>query len=94
MRMDIKNALAKAIRDTRKAKGLTQEDFSDVSSRTYLSSIERGIKNPTFEMINILAKRLGVHPLSLLTMAYLIENNDKSPDQLLDAVKNEVKGFS
>lgn len=55
----------------RKSRGLTQEDFSSVSSRTYLSSLERGIKAPTITKIEQLASVIGVHPLSLLALAYL-----------------------
>lgn len=55
----------------RKSRGLTQEDFSIVSSRTYLSSLERGIKSPTISKLEELASVIGIHPLSLLALAYL-----------------------
>ena len=55
----------------RKSRGLTQEDFSIVSSRTYLSSLERGMKSPTISKLEELASVIGIHPLSLLTLAYL-----------------------
>lgn len=55
----------------RKSRELTQEDFSVVSSRTYLSSLERGIKAPTITKIDELATVIGVHPLSLIAYAYL-----------------------
>lgn len=54
----------------RKSRGLTQEDFSIVSSRTYLSSLERGMKSPTISKLEELASVIGVHPLSLLALAY------------------------
>lgn len=59
------------LQKARKSRGLTQEDFSVVSSRTYLSSLERGIKSPTIMKLEELASVIGVHPLSLLTLAYL-----------------------
>ena len=69
-----------ALRKARKSRGLTQEDFSVVSSRTYLSSLERGIKSPTISKVEELASVIGVHPLSLLALAYLptqpAERND------------------
>ena len=34
-----KNSLAAAIRTVRKARGLSQEAFSNVSSRTYMSTL-------------------------------------------------------
>jgi len=55
----------------RKMRGLTQEDFSEVSSRTYLSSLERGMKSPTITKLEEIASVIGVHPLSLLALAYL-----------------------
>lgn len=39
-----------------KARGLSQEAFSDVSSRTYLSSLERGLKSPTLNKIEELCE--------------------------------------
>ena len=62
------------LQKARKSRGLTQEDFSVVSSRTYLSSLERGIKAPTITKIDEIAAVLGVHPLSLLAFAYLSED--------------------
>ena len=40
-------SLAKALKTVRKARGLSQEAFSDVSSRTYMISLERDLKSPT-----------------------------------------------
>ncbi|MGE0013429.1 MAG: helix-turn-helix domain-containing protein, partial [Azoarcus sp.] len=45
--MAIKPTLGSALQTARKARGLSQEAFSDVSSRTYLSTLERGLKSPT-----------------------------------------------
>jgi transcriptional regulator with XRE-family HTH domain len=59
------------LQKARKSRDLTQEDFSVVSSRTYLSSLERGIKAPTITKIDEIASVIGIHPLSLLAYAYL-----------------------
>jgi transcriptional regulator with XRE-family HTH domain len=42
--------------------GLSQEAFADKCGldRTYVSGIERGVRNPTLEVINILGTGLGV----------------------------------
>ncbi|MGU3525148.1 helix-turn-helix domain-containing protein [Enterobacteriaceae bacterium C23F] len=42
--------------------GLSQEAFADRCGldRTYVSGIERGVRNPTLEVINVLANGLGV----------------------------------
>lgn len=60
--MELKDAFGLALRQFRKSKELTQEDFSQISSRTYLSSLERGLKSPTLDKIDELSKLIGVHP--------------------------------
>lgn len=91
--MDIRQAFAFALRKARKARGLTQEDFSIVSSRTYLSTLERGIKSPTLDKVQELAGTLKVHPLTLLALAYsYIEGEQGLPD-LLDKIKQEIMGL-
>ena len=40
--MNLKQGFARALKQARKQKGLSQESFSDVSSRTYVSTLERG----------------------------------------------------
>ncbi|WP_019575447.1 helix-turn-helix domain-containing protein [Curvibacter lanceolatus] len=66
----IHNKLPAALKAARAARGLTQEDFGLVSSRTYLSVLERGIQSPTLAKLELLAQTLKIHPLTLLTMAY------------------------
>lgn len=84
--MHIRERFGLGLQYARKHLGLTQEDFSEVSSRTYLSSLERGLKSPTIDKLEQLASVLGVHPLSLLAMAYLADDeNDRQAlvDQVL-----------
>jgi transcriptional regulator with XRE-family HTH domain len=61
---------AQALKHIRKAKGVSQEAFALTSSRTYVSTLERGLKSPTLSKIDELADVLGVHPLTLLMAAY------------------------
>ncbi|MCD9026619.1 helix-turn-helix domain-containing protein [Luteimonas sp. BDR2-5] len=68
--MKPKSSLPAALKTIRKARGLSQEAFSDVSSRTYMSSLERGLKSPTLSKLEELCEVMGVHPLTLLTLAY------------------------
>lgn len=88
--MDIKEAFAAALKRARTAKRLTQEDFSNVSSRTYVSTLERGLKNPTLDKIEDLASVMRLHPLTLITLAYMIERNDIDSAELLSLVINEL----
>ncbi|WP_180126877.1 helix-turn-helix domain-containing protein [Rhodoferax sp. BLA1] len=84
------NNIAMAIKTARRTKGMSQEDFSLVSSRTYLSTLERGLKSPTLNKLDELATALGIHPLTLLTMAYLNNNLPASIAALLSKVEAEL----
>lgn len=88
--MDIKEAFAKALKQARISKQLTQEDFSNVSSRTYISSLERGLKNPTLDKINDLASVIGIHPLTLISLAYMADDNKLNTIDLFKLVTNEI----
>ncbi|EKN3879642.1 TPA: helix-turn-helix transcriptional regulator [Yersinia enterocolitica] len=88
--MAVKHSLAMAIRTVRKARGLSQEAFSDVSSRTYMSSLERDLKSPTMHKLTELCEVMDVHPLTLLTLAYAGDSTRKT-DQLLAQVRQELE---
>lgn len=83
-------SLPAALRIIRKARGLSQEAFSDVSSRTYLSSLERGLKSPTLNKLEELCEVMGVHPLTLLTLAYGRGDVGRA-DRLFVQVKRELE---
>lgn len=84
-----KPSLPDALRRIRKARGLSQEAFSDVSSRTYLSSLERDLKSPTLNKLTELCAVMRVHPLTLLTLAYA-GRDPLNADQLLAQVQREL----
>ena len=65
---DWPHAFGKAMRDLRNAKGISQEKFGfEVGlDRTYISGIERGIRNPSLKNIVKIAQALGVRPSELL----------------------------
>lgn len=86
--MTQKSSLATALRTIRKARGLSQEAFSDVSSRTYLSSLERGLKSPTLNKVAELCAVMEVHPLTLLTLSYAADA--KAIDRLSARVRDEL----
>lgn len=91
--MTAKNSFAAALKTVRKARGLSQEAFSDVSSRTYMSSLERSLKSPTLNKVAELCEVMEVHPLTLLTLAYAGDSERKA-DQLLEQVKRELEEIS
>ncbi|HBP6726055.1 helix-turn-helix domain-containing protein [Pseudomonas aeruginosa] len=71
--MEVKDAFGAALRLVRRKRGLTQEDFSLVSSRTFVSMLERGATAPTIEKIEDLCSVLAVHPTTLFAITYLIK---------------------
>ena len=87
--MAAKHTLSEALKTIRKARGLSQEDFSDVSSRTYMSTLERDLKSPTLNKLAELCNVMEVHPLTLLTLAYA--GNNSKADQLLVQVRQELE---
>lgn len=91
--MNIKKSLGLAIQTSRKVKKITQEDFSEISSRTYISTLERGLYSPTVEKVDAIAKVIGIHPLTLLTLSYLINSNESDPTKVLNQVKVELSQF-
>lgn len=88
-----KPSLAAALRAVRQARGLSQEAFSDVSSRTYMSSLERGLKSPTLNKLTELCEVMEIHPLTLLTLAY-VGDSPHEADRLLALVRQELDMLS
>lgn len=64
-------ALGDAIRRTRLAGGISQEDLAHRSGldRSYMSSIERGMQNPGIVLVMQIAQALGVTGAELLGVA-------------------------
>jgi len=88
-----KHTLSEALKTIRKARGLSQEAFSDVSSRTYMSSLERDLKSPTLNKLAELCEVMEVHPLTLLTLAYA-GKSQKQAEQLLAQVRRELEAVA
>ena len=82
--------MSEALKTIRKARGLSQEAFSDISSRTYMSSLERDLKSPTLNKLGELCDVMEVHPLTLLTRAYA-GKKPKQAEQLLAQVRQELE---
>lgn len=68
--MDIKAVVGRNVKQHREAKGLSQEQlaFDADLHRTYVSGVERGIRNPTVLIVAKLANALGVEPSKLLEL--------------------------
>lgn len=68
---DIRNTLARNLRSARIAAGWSQEEYADIAGvdRTYVSGVERAVRNPTILVLQRLAKPLGLTASSLLNEA-------------------------
>lgn len=60
-RMDVRQRLAVNMKQLRKERGWSQEAFADEAGldRTYISGIERVVKNPTVTVVERIASALG-----------------------------------
>lgn len=67
--MDIRRRLALNIRRIRKQKGLSQEAlaFEAGVHRTYISGVERCVRNPTITVVDKIARALEVSAATLLS---------------------------
>lgn len=90
--MKTKLAFGKSLKMLREAQGLAQEDFSVISSRTYVSQLERGQQSPTLDKVEALAKHLKIHPLSLLYLTYMRAGGLRDIDVLVRRVRSDLEG--
>ena len=65
----LKRGLAQSVKLRRKELGLSQEDLADLAEidRTYASQIERGVANPSLEVLYRVARSLELELPLLLT---------------------------
>ena len=73
---DIQTSFGEVIRDARVSRGYSQEELADLCGmhRTYISDIERGLRNISLENIEKLGIALNV-PLSILFAQIEVEND-------------------
>ena len=62
MPVDVRETFGGRVRELRLKRGLTQEAFAAACrlDRTYVSGIERGVRNPSLRNIARIADKLGV----------------------------------
>lgn len=68
MIMDVRRKLGLNVQRLRHERGLSQEALADLAGlhRTYVSGVERGVRNPTLTVIDRMAGALGVEMATLL----------------------------
>jgi transcriptional regulator with XRE-family HTH domain len=80
--MDIRQQVGDNVRQIRKERGWSQEDlaFESGLDRTYISGVERGVRNPTVLVLHELAQALKVPAPRLLAVP---EVKPKAPERLV-----------
>lgn len=66
--MDTRQIVGKNVKKFREGLGLSQEQLAFESGlhRTYISGVERGVRNPTVQVLGEIAKALKIKPHELL----------------------------
>ena len=66
--MTLKKRFGLNLKRIRHARGWSQEELADITGlhRTYISGIERGIRNPTLMIIEQISTAIKVNPADLL----------------------------
>ncbi len=69
--MAIQHPIGTNVRRIREQKGWSQEKLAEMAEldRTYISGIERGLRNPTIIVVQRIADALGVNAWDLLEKA-------------------------
>ncbi len=69
--MDMRRLVGQNVRRIREQKGLTQEQFAEISgfSQQYISGLEQGRRNPTVITLYELAAALGASHVDLIRPA-------------------------
>lgn len=87
----VTNNLPRAMKAVRDARALSQEDFGLVSSRTYMSTVERGLKSPTLGKLEQIASVMQIHPLTLLALTYASSASPNAAAEMFDIVQRDVE---
>ena len=76
----VQKAFGEALREVRSGRGLSQQDLALESEldRTYISLLERGLRQPTITTLIALADALDVDPTILVKRTTLLLNKSES----------------
>lgn len=83
-------AFGKALRQARKNLKLTQGAFTQKSSRTYFSNLERGLKCPTLDKVNQLANTMNISFASLMVITLMHFKNEHDVEAVMQRIRAEV----
>lgn len=89
--MDLKQVFGNTFTRARKQAGLVQEDFEPISSRSYISYIERGKVSISLDKLNELSGVIGMHPASMIFQTYLAFDKEVSALELMSRIMDDLK---
>ena len=80
--MDVRVRVGLNVQNLRRARGLSQEELADRAQvhQTYLSGVERGVRNPSLLVLARVADALAVDVEKLLTQRALSTSGDRGKD--------------
>lgn len=87
--MSLKTSFASVLKALRQKRNVTQNDFADTASRTYLSKLELGKSSITLDKLDQLSRRLDLSALTILTLT-LSEDAKEPVNALLSRVQAEL----
>ncbi len=90
--MQLKEALAGALRGARAHQGLNYEDLAGATHRTYVGMLEQARANPTLEKLDEIADYLGLDLLTMVTLA-IAAQGDELPSEVLQRAALQVRDF-
>lgn len=88
-RMTLKTSFASVLRALRNKRNISQRDFADTTSRTYLSKLELGKSSITLDKLDQISRGLDLSPLTLLTLTLSVETG-KPTSELLTKLRAEI----
>lgn len=88
--LPISNNFGHALQTARLRSLLPQEAFNGVSSRTYISTLERNLKSPTLDKVDELSTVMRIHPLTLLALSYCEHPSPQSIGLLIEKILIDV----
>lgn len=87
--MTLKTSFASVLRALRSKRTISQRDFADTTSRTYLSKLELGKSSITLDKLGQISNRLELSPLTLLTLT-LSEDTGRTLVDLMSKLTEEL----
>lgn len=77
--MKLEQSFGKVLKELRTKKGVSQEDLADSAKldRTYISLLERGLRQPTLGTLFSLAKSLDLSPSEIISKVQRLQESGK-----------------